>query len=99
MPVSQPLAYPLSNLTDELVLPSYDEPMPDALDEDESDASTDSHPTCPAAPAVDDTSRMTGKKKISGPRGAMLPAERMTTVMEYDWRMPRGGHGPKPSTI
>jgi hypothetical protein len=30
--------------------------MPDALDEDESDASTDSHPTCPAAPAVDDTS-------------------------------------------
>lgn len=60
MPVAQPRAYPNLNnlpLEDELVLPSYDEPMRNALEpEDESDASTESHPAWAAAPAVDDTS-------------------------------------------
>ncbi|KAJ5298010.1 hypothetical protein N7508_008259 [Penicillium antarcticum] len=58
MPVSQPLACPLNilPLEDELVLPSYDEPMRNAPEEDESDASTESHPALTAAPAVDDTS-------------------------------------------
>jgi hypothetical protein len=60
MPVSQPLAYPLNNLPleDEMVFPSYDRPVRNALDleEDESDVSTESHPAWAAAPAVDDTS-------------------------------------------
>ncbi|KAJ5761868.1 uncharacterized protein N7511_005250 [Penicillium nucicola] len=57
MPVSQPLAYPLNSVPDELVLPAYEsEPMHHALEGDESDASTDSHPTRAVAPAVDDTS-------------------------------------------